>query len=70
MAKLPGHLDKIGKTNQKIHFSNYLWGGKGDHLRKQTKETLNNYKSNKFWETTEFEKKKRLKESSRSNLSE
>lgn len=36
-------INQLSKRDQKRHFSHELWGGKGDHLRKQTKQTRQNY---------------------------
>ena len=40
---MKNHINKLSKRDRNRHFSHELWGGKGSHLRKQTKETRQNY---------------------------
>lgn len=40
---MPGHYDKLDRKTQTRHFPCEFGNGKGDHLRKQTKEVEENY---------------------------
>ncbi len=52
-------IDKLPVKDQERHFSNITHGGKGTHMRKQSKDSIQNYKANSFWDTCEFERNKK-----------
>lgn len=56
---MSGHYDKLDRKTQTRHFANEFGNGKGDHRRIETTEQRERIRNNKFWQTCEFEKKKR-----------